>query len=437
MIGGALRGADDIGERIYALSAELYPICRSITGPGVRETLSILARDVPMDMRSVASGTPVLDWVVPREWTIREAWVKNSAGERVIDYSAHNLHVMGYSTPVHEVLPLAELKKRVFTLPDLPDVVPHRTTYYAENWGFCASHHVLESLPEGDYEVLIDSSLEDGALDYGEYVHKGETESEFLLTTHTCHPSLANDNCSGMALLTLLAAAMRGVQTYYTYRFLWMPCTIGAITWLAMNETRVERVRHGLVVSGVGDTGGPTYKRTRRGNAPIDRAMAHVFSHSGGAPEIIDFFPFGYDERQFNSPGYQMDVGLFQRSRFGTFPEYHTSADNLDFIAPENLAASYQMIVAAIEVIENDKRFLNTSPKGEPQLGRRGLYDMIGGRRNVAQSNMAMLWVLNLSDCEHSLLDIAERARIPFSVIAETARLLQSSGLLTELPAKA
>jgi aminopeptidase-like protein len=329
------------------------------------------------------------------------------------------------------------LKRHVFTAPNQPDVIPYRTSYYAENWGFCASHRTLESLPEGDYEVFIDASLEDGTLDYGEYVHRGETESEFLLTTHVCHPSLANDNCSGMALLAHLAAAISGVKTRYTYRFLFIPGTIGAITWLAMNDAQVARVSHGLVVTGVGDAGGPTYKRTRRGNAPIDRAMAHVLKYSPGAPKVINFFPYGYDERQFNSPGYQLDVGLFQRSQFGTFPEYHTSADNLDFIAPGNLAASYRMIAAAIEIIENDKRFLNTSPRGEPQLGRRGLYDLIGGGQDVAESRLAMLWILNLSDGEHSLLDIAERAGIPFATIAESARLLQSSGLLIEAPSKA
>jgi aminopeptidase-like protein len=429
--------AEGIGERIYGLAAEIYPICRSITGPGLRETLSILAGTVPMDVRSVATGTPVLDWTVPREWTIRDAWVKNAAGERVIDFRAHNLHVMGYSAPVRAVMPLAELKRHVFTMPDQPDVIPYRTGYYSEGWAFCASHNLVESLPDGDYEVMIDSTLADGVLNYGEYVHQGESEAEFLLTTTACHPSLANDNCSGMALLAHLAAALRGVRTRYTYRFLWMPATIGAIAWLARNDDRVSRIRHGLVVSCVGDAGGPTYKRTVRGDAPIDKVMEHVLRHAPGTPKAIDFFPYGYDERQFSSPGYRLDVGLFQRSLFGSFPEYHTSADNLDFITPGNLAESYEMVASAIEIVETDGFFLNTAPKGEPQLGRRGLYDKFGGQQNVAESKMAMLWLLSLSDGRHSLLDIAERAGIRFSTIAATARILRSSGLLVEAPAGA
>lgn len=423
------------GEQIYALAAALYPICRSLTGPGVRESLSLLCDVVPLEQRRVESGTRVLDWTVPREWTIRDAWVKNAAGERVIDFKAHNLHVMGYSTPVHTTLPLAELRQRVFTLPDQPDVIPYRTGYYADSWGFCARHDLIESLPDGDYEVHIDASLEDGGLDYGEFVHRGASDEEFLLTTHICHPSLANDNCSGMALMAHLAAGIREHQTRYTYRFLWIPGTIGPITWLAQNDDRVRWIRHGLAISCVGDGGGPTYKRSLRGNAPIDRAMAHVLAHGPGTPEIIDFSPYGYDERQFNSPGYRIDFGLFQRSRFGTYPQYHTSSDNLDFIAPEHLAESYAAIRAAIEVIEGDGYLVNTSPKGEPQLGRRGLYDAIGGMQDVAESRMAMLWLLNLSDGEHSLLDIAERAGIPFRSIAETAEILRASGLLVDTDA--
>jgi aminopeptidase-like protein len=423
----------DIGDEIYALAGEIFPICRSITGPGVRETLDRLARHVAIEMREVPSGASALDWTVPKEWSIRDAYIKNEAGERVVDFQKYNLHVLNYSTPVSARMPLSELKKYIFTLPDQPDLIPYRTSYYNERWGFCMSHNALQALPDGEYEVRIDSSLTDGSLTYGEYVHRGETDDEFLLSAHICHPSLANDNCSGLSLLTHLAQRMAGTRTRYTYRFLWAPGTIGAIVWLSRNEDGARRIRHGLVLSCVGDGGAFTYKRTRRGDAPIDRAMIHVLSHMVEKPNLIDFFPYGYDERQYNSPGFKLDVGLFQRSQFATFPEYHTSGDNLDFIAPEHLASSYRAIAAAIDVIENDRRYLNTQPKGEPQLGKRGLYAAIGGDKDSYAKSMAMLWVLNLSDGEHSLLDIAERARTPFRLVAETAELLQANGLLVPL----
>lgn len=421
---------DGIGDAIYALAAELFPICRSITGDGVRETLAMLGRHVPLTVHEVPTGTPVFDWTVPREWTIRDAYIKNAAGERSVDFRAHSLHVLNNSAPVRRTLPLAELKAHIYTLPDQPDLIPYRTSYYAERWGFCMSHRRLAGLPDGEYEAVIDSTLADGHLTYGEYLHRGETEDEFMLSAHICHPSLANDNCSGLALLALLARQLSGRKTRLSYRFLFAPGTIGAITWLSRNEARVDRIKHGLTVSCVGDGGGPTYKKSRQGNAMIDRVMAHVLKHSTASPNILEFFPYGYDERQYCSPGFNLPVGMFQRSQFGTFPEYHTSADNLDFIRPKHLAASFGMIRAAIDIVENDARFLNLSPKCEPQLGRRGLYGAIGGDKDAAAKNMAILWVLNLSDGEHSLFDIAERAELAFAAVHDAARLLHEHGLL-------
>lgn len=421
----------DIGHAIYAFAAEIFSICRSITGDGVRETLGKIRRVLPLDVHEVPTGTPVLDWVIPREWNIRDAYIKNTGGEKVVDFKKSNLHIMSYSVPVRMNMSLAELKKHLYSLPDQPDVVPYRTSYYSENWGFCLAHRQLESLREASYEVVIDSTLENGSLTYGEYLHKGETEDEFLFSTHICHPSLANDNCSGLALLAHLANRLRGMKTRYSYRFLFTPGTIGGITWLARNEARVSRIKHGLVVSMVGDAGGPTYKRSRRGDAKIDRAVAHVLSHSGLKSTTMDFIPYGYDERQFCSPGFNLPVGLFQRSKFEEIPEYHTSADNLDFIRPEHLATSYSLIASVIDVIENDLVLLNAKPKGEPQLGKYGLYEAIGGGKHTAEKKMAMLWLLNLGDGAHSLLDIAERARIPFALIRSTAQVLRAQGLLT------
>jgi aminopeptidase-like protein len=421
---------DDVGAEILALAARIFPICRSITGDGVRQTLREVGAHIDLELHEVATGTPVLDWTIPREWNIRDAWIKNERGEKIVDFKRSNLHVMSYSVPVQRRMSLTELKKHIYTLPGQPDLIPYRTSYYAENWAFCMPHRQFAALRDETYEVSIDSSLADGHLTYGEYFHKGETEDEFLLSAHVCHPSLANDNCSGIALLTHLAKRISGLRTRYSYRFLFAPGTIGAITWLARNEDRVDRIKHGLVVSMVGDRGGPTYKKSRRGNSDIDRAMVHALNHSGMSPVIEDFYPYGYDERQYCSPGFDLPVGLFSRSKFGAIPEYHTSADNLDFIRADALGESYRLINETIGAIEANGIYLNTSPKGEPQLGRRGLYGAIGGDKDAAAANMAMLWILNQSDGTNSLLDIAERAKLPFAVVQRTAKLLGDHGLL-------
>jgi aminopeptidase-like protein len=424
----------DIGERIFALAAGIYPICRSITGDGVRKTLREISAHIALDIHEVPTGTQVFDWTVPREWNIRDAYIKNEKGEKIVDFNKSNLHVMSYSVPVSARMSLKELKQHVYTLPDQPDLIPYRTSYYAENWAFCMSHRQYESLPDESYEIAIDSSLTDGHLTYGEYLHKGETEDEFLLSAHVCHPSLANDNCSGIALLAHLAQQISRRRTRYSYRFLFAPGTIGAITWLARNESRGSRIKHGLVVSMVGDGGGPTYKKSRRGNADIDRAMIHTLTQSGLPPTVLDFFPYGYDERQYCSPGFNLPVGLFQRSKFGAIPQYHTSADNLEFIRPKHLGESYRLISETIDAIEMNAYYHNTAPKCEPQLGRRGLYGAIGGDKDAAAANMAMLWILNLSDGTHSLLDIAERAQLPFATILRTAQVLRKHGLLEPPP---
>ncbi|MBJ7535372.1 DUF4910 domain-containing protein [Rhodomicrobium vannielii ATCC 17100] len=420
----------DAGASIHAIAAEIFPLCRSITGDGVRETLRRLGGHIPLEVVEVESGAPACDWTVPDEWTIRAAYIENAAGERIVDSCANPLHVMSYSVGVDEVLPLAELKRHIFTLSDQPDLIPYRTSYYEPRWGFCMAHRQLEALPDGLYRAVIDADLAPGHLTYGECYLPGETPDEVLLSAHICHPGMANDNCSGLALLTFLASRLAGERRRYSYRFLFAPGTIGALTWLARNGEAVSRIRHGLVLSCVGDGGGPYYKRSRRGNAAIDRAMDHVLRLNSAAPEIVDFFPYGYDERQFCSPGFDLPVGLFQRSRYASFPEYHTSADAMDFIAPEHLAESYGLVREALFVIENDRVYRNLFPKGEPQLGRRGLYDALGGDPKGAEKNIAMLWVLNLSDGEHSLLDIAKRAKIPFATIFATATLLERHKLI-------
>jgi aminopeptidase-like protein len=432
---GEVRSALDlarVGREMYALVGELYPLCRSITGDGVRETLRRIAAHADLKMHEVPTGTPVFDWTVPREWTIRDAYVKNARGERVIDFQASTLHVVGYSAPVRARIPLDELRKRVFTLPDHPDWIPYRTSYYRETWGFCAPHRLMQELAEGDYEVCIDSSLAPGSLSYGECYVRGAIEEEILISCHVCHPSLANDNLSGIAVAAFLAELLAKASLRYSYRLLFIPGTIGSITWLAANEPAAARIRHGLVLACVGDGGEPTYKKSRRGDAEIDRVARLVLRERGGGHRVEDFTPYGYDERQFCSPGFDLPVGCLMRTPHGRFPEYHTSADNLDLVRPEALGDSLSICLAVLDVLESNRTYVNQNPKCEPQLGKRGLYGSVGGLASAAPDEMTMLWVLNLSDGRHSLLDITERSGCPFDAVKTAAQALESAGLLRE-----
>jgi aminopeptidase-like protein len=420
----------EIGQRLHRFAQELYPICRSITGDGIRRTLDRIGSLIPLEIMEVPSGTPVFDWTVPKEWNIREAWIADATGKRIVDFERSNLHVLNYSTPVHASMPLSELKEHLFTLPEHPDWIPYRTSYYQEKWGFCLPHNQMLALEEGKYEVCIDSSLEDGHLTYGECYLPGRSTDEVLISCHACHPSLANDNLSGLAVATTLAQFLCGRDLRYSYRFVFIPGTIGAITWLARNREAAARVRHGLVMTCIGDAGGFHYKKSRRGDAEIDRAMAHVLRHHGESYEIQEFSPYGYDERQYCSPGFNLPVGCLMRSVWGTFPQYHTSADNLDFIQPFSLAQSLRVCAATLDVLESNQRYCNQNPYCEPQLGRRGLYRSTGGDA-VDSEISARLWVLNLSDGQNSLLDIADRSGLPFATISEAAELLREAGLLS------
>ena len=298
------------------------------------------------------------------------------------------------------------------------------------------AHRLVDELPAGEYEVVIDSTLEPGSLTYGEYFLPGSTDDEILISCHICHPSLANDNLSGMALVAHLARQLSSRPRRYSYRFLFIPGTIGSITWLARNEKRASHVRHGLVVACVGDPGPFTYKKSRRGDADIDRAAAHVLRHTGGPTSIRDFTPYGYDERQFCSPGFDLPVGCFMRTPHGEYPEYHTSADDLSLITPAALAESLGTALRIVEVLEGNGTFVNLNPKCEPQLGKRGLYRSTGGELDRASRELAMLWVLNLSDGSHSLLDIAERAGLKFELILAAADSLVEARLLEPAAAR-
>lgn len=423
---------DDIGGCMYDLIRKLYPICRSITGDGVRKTLEIIARHIPCELVEVPTGTKVFDWRVPEEWNISDAYIKNGHGEKVVDFKASNLHVLGYSQPIHTIMSLEELKKQLHTIPEHPDRIPYRTSYYNSDWGFCLSYNQYLALTDDRYEVCIDSSLKDGHLTYGECVLKGESDEEVLISTHVCHPSLCNDNLSGISLAVYLAKHISQPVTKYTYRFLFLPATIGPITWLACNEPGASKIRHGLVAANVGDSGRFTYKKSRLGNAEIDCAVSNVLCHSGRDHHVVDFSPYGYDERQYCSPGFNLPVGCLMRTPHGEYDEYHTSADNLDFVKPEDLAGSFGIYTDVITLLERNKVYVNQNPHCEPQLGKRGLYESIGADSHRKVKQLAMLWVLNFSDGSHSLLDISDRSGLSFGLIAEAADLLRAHELLKE-----
>jgi aminopeptidase-like protein len=417
-----------VGRRMHELAARLYPICRSLTGQGVRETLDIVREYVPVAVHEVPSGTEVFDWTVPKEWNIRDAYVANDRGERVIDFRRHNLHVVQYSMPVRARMTLDALRPRLHTLPDQPDWIPYRTSFYSDSWGFCLSQRQLDRMEPGEYEVVIDATLSDGSLTYGEMVVPGESEEEVLIHTHTCHPSLANDNLSGMVTATFLANSVMKTPRRYSYRFLFLPGSIGPIAWLALNEQQTHRIRHGLVLTGIGDAGTFTYKRSRRGNAHVDRVMEHLLKHRSGA-RVLDFHPYGYAERQYCSPGFDLPVGVLMRTPHGSYPQYHTSADDLDFIKADRLEESLELLNELVHVLETDRTCRNLAPKGEPQLGKRGLYGTTGGG-GVDTEQLARLWVLNLADGSRSLLDIAERAALPYDIVEGAAGELERAGLL-------
>lgn len=423
----------EVGREMHALMEELFPIPRSITGDGVRRTHDVIRRRIPLETHEVPSGTEVFDWTVPPEWNVREAFILDPHGRKIADFAESPLHLVGYSAPIRDRMSLDELRPHLYSLPGQPDAIPYRTSYYERNWGFCLTDRQLRSLGDGVYEVVIESELKEGSLTYGECILPGEVGDEVLISTYTCHPSLCNDNLSGVVLSTALAERLARVPRRYSYRFLFLPETIGAIAWLALHEADVSKIRHGFVVTCVGDPGPFTYKRSRRGDAEVDRAATTVLRDSGTEHRVVDFFPSGSDERQYCSPGFDLPIGSLMRTPYREFPEYHTSLDDLSFVRPEHLGESLLTYLGIVYVLESDRTYVNRSPKTEPQLGRRGLYRTIGGGTERDQTELAIRWLLNLSDGSRSLLDIAERSGMPFRVIKEAADLLASHQLITPI----
>ncbi len=416
------------GDALHNHVATLFPICRSITGAGLRQTLDYIGTHLPLQVHNIPSGTRVLDWEIPPEWTVRGASISTLDGHKLIDFEDNNLHLLQYSTPLDRIVTHEELDAHLYSLPEQPSLIPYRTSYYTPNWGFCLADRDRRMLTDTAYRVVVDTVLAPGTLSYGEYFLPGTTSQEVLFSAHCCHPSLANDNLSSIALAIELARALGRRPRRFSYRFLFAPGTVGAITWLHFNRDASKRVAHGLVLTCLGDCAPPTYKRSRQGTAAIDRYATSLLRRRGHADRILPFAPTGYDERQFCSPGFDLPMGSLMRSPGGNFPQYHTSADNLSFVTPDALADSWDLLCDIIELIERDEVLLNTEPYGEPQLGRRGLYD--GGLASNLDRT-ALLWVLNLSDGKHSLFDVAERSGLPFATIATAADALRDAGLLT------
>jgi len=409
----------------------ILPICRSITGDGVRQTLRHVAAQIPLEVHEVPSGTAVFDWEVPREWNVRDAYIADASGTRVVDFRANNLHLMSYSVPVDARMTLDELQPHLFSIPAQPDWIPYRTSYYRDAWGFCLSQRRRDALAPGEYRVVVDTTLAPGSLTYAECFIPGQSREEFLVSTHVCHPGLANDNCAGIALATRLAAALRARRPRLSYRFVFAPGTIGAITWLARHRDAAARIRAGLVIGLLGDPGPLTYKRSRRGHAEVDLIAARALQCLDPAARVIDFSPYGYDERQYGSPGFNLPVGRLTRSTDNGYPQYHTSADDLALLRPASLSQSLLALARIVSRVDRNRRFRNTSPFGEPRLGKRGLFRSTGGKA-PADFEQALLWLLNCADGEHGLLDTVDLSGLPAATMAEAAEALIAAGLLEE-----
>ena len=452
----SLKRSSKLENELFSLMQELFPICRSITGNGVRKTLKILKKEIDLKIVNVPSGTKVFDWKIPYEWNIKDAYVKNSKGERVIDFKKSNLHILNYSTPIKKTISNKNLKKHLHTLPEKPNSIPYVTSYYKKNWGFCVAHDTLKSFDEDRYFVHIDSTLKPGSLTYGEFFIKGQTKNEILISTYICHPSLCNDNLSGIVVTTILAKLLSKIDTYFSYRFLFIPETIGAITWLSKNQKNLSQIKSGLVVTCVGGNGGFTYKKTRDNDSEIDKISIDVLKHTRKKFETRDFFPYGSDERQYSSPGIDLPIGVLMRTPYYEFKEYHTADDNLNSIKKFALNDSLIMLLKIILQIEKKKPsfnrnqknetsklkseiYQNLNPYCEPQLGRRKLYRNISKSRLVDKKNsenmveLSICWVLNFSDGLHSLKEISQKSNLPLKLLRKTAKLLIEKKLLKKI----
>lgn len=424
----------DIGMEMYNLADEIFPICRSITGEGVRDTLAVLNNFIgqdglKFDIIEIPSGTPVFDWTVPKEWKIREAYIEDQKGNRIIDMKKNNLHVMGYSIPVDKYVSLEELKECVFTQPDQPDVIPYVTSYYKERYGFCMSQNQLDSLEEGKYHIYIDSELFEGSLTYAELVIPGERDDELLITSYTCHPSMANNECSGPVVLVSLAKYVNSLKKRkYTYRFLLNPETIGSITYLSGKyEYLKDKLKAGVVLSCVGDDRDYSIIHSRYADTIADKSLASVLKDKSSYSDY-SFLDRGSDERQYNAPGIELPVVGFCRTKYGSFPEYHTSADNMDFITPSGLLGAYETMTQWIDCMEANEKY-KVTVLGEPQLGKRGLYPTISQKGKYDEVK-TMIDLITYADGRNDLFDISNIIGVPPQKLIPIVHKLVENNLL-------
>lgn len=422
-----------IGNKIFDLAKKLYPICRSITGQGVRDTLNILKEYHPeMRIHSVPSGTHCFDWVVPKEWNISSAYVISPTGKKIIDFKDNNLHVVSYSTPIDKEMSLEELQQHLHSLPNLPNAIPYITSYYKETWGICLTHNQREKLANGQYRIVINSSLQEGYLNYGELYIPGELEDEIFLSTYICHPSMGNNELSGPVVTTFLAQWLKSTKRKYSYRIIFIPETIGSIVYLSKHYKQLKKnVRAGFNISCVGDDKTYSYLPTRLGNTLSDKVAKHVLMHKRPGYITYSFRDRGSDERQYCSPGIDLPIASVMRTKYGAYPEYHTSLDNLDFISPEGLYGGYEILQTCLQCLElND--FYQIQCLCEPQLGKRGLYPTMGttSTRNEVRD---MMDIIAYCDGTHDLLDIANKINIPLWKLEPILKNLVLHNLLKKI----
>ena len=420
-----------IGNQIHKLASELWPICRSITGNGVRQTLQIIKQHLPqLQLFEVPTGTQCFDWTVPKEWNINDAYIIGPSGDKIIDFKVSNLHVVGYSTPINKKLSLSELKEHLYTLPDQPDAIPYITSYYSEHWGFCLTHHQFEQLEEGEYHVVIDSELKEGHLTYAELLIPGQSDEEVFLSTYVCHPSLANNELSGPTVTTFLAKwLLEQDNLKYSYRIIFIPETIGSLTYLSKNaEALKQRVRAGYNITCIGDDRDYSYIPSRAEHTLSDNVAKHVLSHIEPNYKTYPFFESGSDERRYCAPGIDLPIACVMRTKYNHYPEYHTSLDDLTLVTPDGLQGGYNALRKCLEVIENNE-VLKLTVLCEPQLGKRGLYPNLSTKQsNQMVSNMMNF--ISYCDGHSSTLEIAEKIKVPMWELYEIIGNLKREGLL-------